>query len=870
MSDAHKTNRIVAGLVFMIAFGVYLKTMAPTTSFWDCGEYIATSYILGVPHPPGAPLYILIGRLFTFLPFWEEIARRVNLISVLSSALTVMLTYLITVRLIKLWKGKLDTPSDRVTTYVGGVVAALSLAFSDTFWFNAVEAEVYAPSMLLTSLGIWLALLWMEKHRISEGNRLLLFVVYLFGLGGGVHLLCWLTIPTILMLMVFTDTAPLKNVRLWVAIPVLFLLGYSTYYLLMVRAGLDPTINENDPATWESFKYFLQRKQYGEESILLNMLDRRADFWGYQVWNMYIKYFFQQFSLTLVNWTATFRAATGNIPMPVKIPVIPLALGFGGMILHGRKDPKRLLAFLALFVIMGFGLVVYLNMPDPQPRERDYAFVGAFWAFALWIGIGATGLLDVIKERAQKQGESTERGRTSWAVLAGSVVLLSMPAHFLTVNYHSHDRTGDYIGHDYGYNILMSCEPNAILFTNGDNDTFPLWFLQEVKGIRKDVRVVNLSLLNTKWFIKQLRDYEPKVPIRMTDRFLDEKLDGGIPWPSEEMSAAGITWKLAGCGTYQARQGDTVRTIRYFRIQDLMVIRIIHKNQWKQPIYFAVTVSRENKIGLEDYLRMEGMVYRLVQTEGKNQLEPERSRRNLFEVYQYRGIKDPKVYKDTNTAKLLGNYRAAYFQLAYTYQNQGEMDRAFETMKHAEQTMELGWQGCYTIVQMAHQAGRNEEGLEYLEQTMALEGERNPEAMMRFAYYANALGDPAEAIRLYRSVTELDPASPEPYYLMATLLERQEDYAGALAAIKRAAELDPASPKPYYGLAALLEKQEDYAGALAAVERLVQFYPNEARFEQEIEALTKKMETAEADSQSAISSQPSAPRVPNPRGEEER
>ncbi|MCK5381858.1 MAG: DUF2723 domain-containing protein, partial [Candidatus Latescibacteria bacterium] len=307
MSDEHKTNRIVAGLVFLIAFGVYLKTMAPTTSFWDCGEYIATSYTLGVPHPPGAPLYILIGRLFTFLPFWEEIAQRINLISVLSSALTVMLTYLITVRLIKLWKGKLDTPSDRVTTYVGGAVAALSLAFSDTFWFNAVEAEVYAPSMLFTALGIWLALLWMEKHRLPEGNRLLLFVVYLFGLGGGVHLLCWLTIPTILMLMVFTDTNPLKNMLLWVAVPVLFLLGYSTYYLLMVRAGLDPSINLNDPATWESFKYFLQRKQYGEGSTLLSMLDRRADFWGYQIWNMYFKYFFQQFQVTLVSWTATFR-----------------------------------------------------------------------------------------------------------------------------------------------------------------------------------------------------------------------------------------------------------------------------------------------------------------------------------------------------------------------------------------------------------------------------------------------------------------------------------------------------------------------------------------------------------------------------------
>ena len=814
--DEGKTNRIVAGLVFVIAFGIYLKTMAPTTSFWDCGEFIATSYILGVPHPPGAPLFVLVGRLFTFLPIWEEIARRVNLISVLSSALTVMLTYLITVRLIKLWKGNLDTFSDRMTTYVGGMVAAFSLAFSDTFWFNAVETEVYAPSMLLTSLGIWLALLWMERHRVPEGNRLLLFVVYLFGLGGGVHLLCWLTIPTILMLMFFTDPSPLKNVRLWVAVPVLFVLGYSTYYMLMIRAGLAPAINENDPATWESFKYFLQRKQYGEESMVLSMLNRRADFWGYQIWNMYIKYFLQQFPLTLLSWTATFRRATEAAPMPVKIPVIPLALGFGGMILQWKKDPKRFLAFFALFVIMGFGLVVYLNMPDPQPRERHYAFVGAFWTFALWIGIGATGVLEYIKEalRGSTEGADThrptEKGKTSWAVIGGAVVLLGIPASLFVVNYHSHDRTDNFIGHDYGYNMLMSCEPDAILFTNGDNDTFPLWFLQEVKGIRKDVRVVNLSLLNTKWYIKQLRDYEPKVPIRLNDRFIDEKL-GAMAWPSEEITAAGISWKLAGCGSQQIRQGDTVQTIHYFRVQDLMVIQIILQNEWKQPIYLAVTVSRENRIGLEEYLRMEGMVYRLVQTKGKDQLEPERSRRNLFEVYQYRGIKDPKVYKDKNTQKLLGNYGAAYLQLANTYQEQGKMDLAFETMKHYEKTMALGWQGYYAIVQRAHKAGRKEEGLKYLRQAVALGGERDAEVMMFFAYYANALGDRDEAIRLYR----------------------------------RAAEVDP-SPQALLSLAALLEKKEDYAGALAAVERLVQFYPKEEGLKQEMEALKKKIEEVEA------------------------
>lgn len=817
MKNPRTVRRVIAGVVFVIAFGIYLKTMAPTVPFWDCGEFIATSYILGVPHPPGAPLYILVGRLFTFLPLWDEIAARVNFTSVIASAFTVMLLYLITIQLIQLWSNRktgagIDRtfPSGQFAMHVGGIVAALSLVFSDTFWFNAVEAEVYAGSMLFTMLGIWLTLQWMEQHEQPRRDRLLLFIAYLFGLGGGLHLLCWLTMPTIGLLILFTDRRPLKNPSFWVVSVLLFILGYSTYYSLMVRAGLNPAINENDPYNWTNFMQFLQRKQYGEESTLLAMFHRKAG-WGYQMGDMFIKYFLEQFPLSVLRLKLTFRAATENIPYVVTLPLIPLALGFGGMVLHVKRDLHRALSFIGLFLIMGLGLVIYLNMPDPQPRERDYVFVGAFASFAMWMGMGATGLIDDLNRRLNRSASAP----TPVTVAVG-VVLVLVPFYFFTANYHTHDRTGNFIAHDYAYNILQTCDKDGIIFTNGDNDTFPLWFLQEVKGIRKDVRVINLSLLNTTWYIKQLRDYEPRVPIHLSDEYIDNELNPR-PWPSKEMSISGITWKLKGGGTYQG--------IHYFRVQDLMVIRIIQQNNWKRPIYFAVTVSSQNKIGLEPYLSMEGMAYRLVKTKGKDQLSVEQSRRNLWEVYTYRGIKDPKVYKDANTVKLLGNYRAAFLQLAYTYMGKGQFDQAFEAIQRCDEVVELGWQGYWAAADIARRAGRNEEGIAYLEKAMEARGPADPEMMMSFAQLAYELHDTNRAIRIYENIIQYDPTSL----------------------------------RAYYGLALLREKQGDVQGAIEALEQLSARHPGDQQIQKQIEKLKVRLNKKKSSGGEAPSPQPSQP-----------
>jgi hypothetical protein len=220
----------------------------------------------------------------------------------------------------------------------------------------------------------------------------------------------------------------------------------------------------------------------------------------------------------------------------ISFSLIPFAFGIGGALWHARKDWRRFLAMFSMFLIMGVGLVVYLNMPDPEPRERDYIFVGAYSVFALWIGIGAAGTVLWASRVLRERGVS----HAAVPVLAGAA-MFALPAATMVKNYHDHDRTGNFLAHDYAYNILQTCDRDAILFTNGDNDTYPLWFMQYVKGVRPDVRVVNLSLIKTSWYVRQLRDLEPKVPINLSDEYIENSLQAQVWTEPQTVRLAGIT-----------------------------------------------------------------------------------------------------------------------------------------------------------------------------------------------------------------------------------------------------------------------------------------------------------------------------------------
>ena len=730
MNNFDRNNRIVGGAVFLAALLVYLKTVAPTVSFWDCGEFISCAHIMGVPHPPGAPLHVLIGRLASLLPITSEIAFRINLLSCFSSAFTVLLGYLILVRLVRAWVD-VDAWEGQVSVLAGAAVGSLTMGVSSAFWFNSVETEVYSMSMLITLLAFWVALVWMDRADEPGSDRLLLFIAYLFGLGGGVHLQCWLTIPAITLLVLFVVNrgespgqmwgwiaipfvAPfvamwtdrdgdfpvgrligsgmmavalyriasrrptLRNWRFWGLAVALVFLGASTYGVPIIRSWSDPIIDMNNPGDFQNFRSYVMREQYGQGFTV----PRRGDFLGFQM-NIFVKYFLQQFPHWL-NIEGTFRRASydsqADATEVIPFSLLPFALGIGGALWHARRDWRRFLAMLSLFVVMGVGLVVYLNMPDPEPRERDYIFVGAYAVLALWMGVGAAGVVQWFSRAMRDRGIV----HAAAPVVMG-VALLLLPGVITARNYHDHDRTGNLLAHDYAYNILQTCEKDAILFTNGDNDTYPLWFMQYVKQVRPDIRIVNLSLIKTSWYLKQLRDLSPKVPLNLSDGAIEEILQPRL-WESKDVQVAGIIIKAGRVPrvNYPSEMGPVPVVEQGTQI----VWRIVEQNQWKRPVYFAITVPESNHAGLTGFFSWEGMAWRVLpQKSAGRGIDVERTRRNLFDVYRFTGLDDPSIYRDDVEDRLLTNYQVIFDSLAITYQQLGLDDQAVETFSRYEKVL---------------------------------------------------------------------------------------------------------------------------------------------------------------------------------------
>lgn len=633
-----------AWFVGIVTLAVYALTVAPTVAFWDVGEFIATSFNLGIPHPPGAPTFVLLGRLFTLIPTPLSVAAEVNFISVLAGTATVLLLYGIILEVLHLMeKDGVGDDGDTATIHVlAAGTGALAFAFSHSAWFNSVEAEVYSISLMVTALCLWLAL----RHVHGGGNRsrasFLLLIGYLLGIGAGNHLLALLTIPSILILLWYLDRDVLRRREIWIGSAILFLVGYSVYALIFIRSGLNPPIDMNNPETWENFLLFLQRRQYGSESILLTMFSRKADLLSYQLDYHFLRYFRTEF------WQPFYL------------------LAIAGALTNLSRDRRTFFANGALWLVMGLGLVIYLNMPDPQPRDRDYIFSGCYFATAIWIGTGMVGVAGFLRERMFR---SAPRAAILIIGILGCVLTVTQ----FGLNLHRHDRSGDHIAWDYGYNMLQSCPPNAILFTNGDNDTYPLWYLQTVEGIRLDVRVVNLSLLNTGWYIKELRDREPGVPIMLSDREIDTQLGIAAFAQDSTISIAGVDWRIPGNTT--------------IRVQDQMVVHIIAANNWQRPVYFAITVPTENQAWFNPYLQLEGFAFRVLPQPQRVNVEV--ALHNLKEVFQYRGIVDPRIYKDENASTLLHNYRVVFQETADALLQSEDTEGAWDLLEWGSQRVDL-------------------------------------------------------------------------------------------------------------------------------------------------------------------------------------
>jgi tetratricopeptide (TPR) repeat protein len=693
---------LIPGLLAgFFSFITYFLTKAPTVSFWDCGEFIACCKILGIPHPPGTPLYILLGRLFTMIPFPFNDAVRVNFISVLFSAASVFVAYWLIIRLVVGFTEQKFTVFKKFALAIGGLSGSLIMGFSSTYWDNAIEAEVYGPAMFLMLVLCYLLLLWSNKIGKPSSGKYLVAIAYFSFLSIGIHLAAFMVVPILFIYMLIADRSLLtdyKFILTWLVLltitvsfsiffwgivglfivlggvafiksktPYRWLLaisitgaaaiGFSTHAYIPIRAAEKPAINENNPDSWSRFKGFLDRKQYGQELMVTRALTRRGtwenQFGTYQ--HMGFWGFFQE-QYSILTYAFIF-----------------FALGLWGIIESIRRHLLNGLWLLTLFLISTIGLIFYLNFSDGtmgailEVRNRDYFFTPGFMLFAIFIGIGIANLLSDIANWV------ASRNIRKFIFVALALLALLLPIHTLRANYSTHDRSRNWIPWDYAYNLLISPDKNAVLFTNGDNDTFPLWFLQQVENVRPDVKVVNLSLLNTPWYIHQLKD-QMGVPINMT---YDQIENLRAYWLPDKQNI--------------------------WRVQDEMIKHIITVNNGKLPIYFAMTVPAENRMGLESNMVLEGFTLRLTSEKLGQRVNPDVTYRRLLDEFKYRGLGDSTVHKDENDDRLVANYLLAFMQLADTLKNSGQIDKAKIAMEKAISIYPKEWRakaylaGLYAI-----------------------------------------------------------------------------------------------------------------------------------------------------------------------------
>jgi len=695
MKTFNKLNLITGWILFAVSTLVFLLTMEPTASFWDCGEFISTAFKQEVGHPPGAPLFMILGRPFTLLAGGDlsKVAMAMNSMSALASGFTVLfLFWTITHLAKKIVISDGDYSLSKIISVLGaGAVGTLAYTFSDTFWFSAVEAEVYATSSLFTAFVFWAILKWENIADEPHANRWLILIAFLMGLSIGVHLLNLLAIPAIVFVYYFKKYTPSingviaslgisvvilgammyiiipgfvsvgaqfelmfvngfslpyqsgflfyfaalfgilaflvylshkKKQVLWNTIIVAFTviaIGYSSYAIIIIRSVANTPLNESEPDTAFDLLRYLHRDQYGSTPLFYGtyfnsppikvkegkpmyykengkyvkvkqrdyeydpkfkgffprMYSERPEhveqylYWAnmnkadlykvqadekgnpvrdrnggvtfdlnnplkiptfgqnlkffirYQVGFMYLRYFMWNFAgrqndmqgngeLTKGNWISGInvidQARLGpqdNLPDYLKNSksrnryfLLPLLLGIAGLIFQYKKQNKDFWVVTLLFILTGFAILVYLNQYPLQPRERDYAYAGSFYAFTIWIGLGVLWLIQLISKNFKS------------VAAAGGVTILSIalvPGIMAAENWDDHDRSGRFTARDFAFNYLNSCENNAVLFTNGDNDTFPLWYIQEVEGIRTDVRVINLSYFTADWYIGQMQ-----------------------------------------------------------------------------------------------------------------------------------------------------------------------------------------------------------------------------------------------------------------------------------------------------------------------------------------------------------------------------
>jgi hypothetical protein len=889
-----RVNNITGWIVCAIACSVYVLTMEATGSFWDCGEFISSTFKMQVPHPPGAPLFVMLGRIFivVFSPLFgsgpESAARAVNFMTATASGFTILFLFWSITHFARKIVAKNSTGElsrDQIFSIMAaGVVGALAYTFTDSFWFSAVEGEVYGMSSLFTALVFWAMLKWEHNADQPGADRWIVFIFFLMGLSIGVHLLGLLSIPAIVMIYYFkrykttawgtfwafmigcaiTGVVQKVVIQYTVAGAGLFdvkfvngfhlpffsgfifffvlltaicflllriaaknhwsfltlgvwsfifmLIGYSTYVTTMIRSNANPAVDMYNVDNPNSLVGYLGRDQYGDFPLIYGQVftaqpesysegdmkytkgkdryieigrdqkpvynaedmmffprvwdasndqghanfykeylgladgekpgfgDNLSFFFRYQVGWMYGRYFMWNFAgkqndiqgfsqgnprdgnwISGISFLDNMRLGDqSKMPDSIKnnkahntLFFLPLILGIIGVVFHYFNHRQDFLVTGLLFFFTGLAIVLYLNQAGNQPRERDYAYVGSFYAFAIWIGLGVLQ----VKEWLQQKMAANAATAVSFAVC-----MLAVPVLMGQQEWDDHDRSKKVLARDIAKDYLESCAPNAILFTYGDNDTYPLWYAQEVEGIRPDIRVINNSLLGIDWYINQLR-YKVNQSDPIDVIWDEEKIQGNTrnyvaiqPRLSQQsffdaytlmkdfVGSDDVNNKLSGNGEAinylptrrlkipvdeklvrangTVNPSDSVATEVDFEIaknknflfkNDLAILNIIAANQWKRPIYFTAPYTGQ-ELGLSDYIRKDGLTYRLVPVKNNKGINTDWVVDKLLHKYGFGSANINGVYFDEQNRVHLNSIRGIYGDAASALADEGKKE----------------------------------------------------------------------------------------------------------------------------------------------------------------------------------------------------
>jgi hypothetical protein len=943
-----RLNSLTGWLLFLISAVVYILTLEPTVSFWDCGEFILCAFKLQVGHPPGAPLFIMMGRIATLFAGGDgsKVALAVNTMSAITSAFAILFLFWTITHLVRKVFVKSGDPEPRqIPAIIGsGIIGALAYTFSDTFWFSAVEGELYALSSLVTALVFWAILKWEDEADKPWAGRWIILIAYIMGLGLGIHRLNLLVIPvlvfvfyfkkyevttagviktlifaiTLLGLMVFVLMPGIPEAAGWfellfvnvLGLPynsgllfymvlifaalgfgivwsmkkekvilnyiltsfLVVMIGYSSYAMIMIRSSARPPMNQNDPSDVFSLSYYINMKQYGSspkvfgnyysapvtgskkviagynkvsgkykpyyqpeysystkfETIFPRMWSQEADhetaykYWGkvtgrkytvgdetvvcptfgenmlyffrYQVGFMYLRYFMWNFAgrqndiqgdgnSIYGNWVSGIKpldeARLGDLnKLPAELKtnpgynryfLLPLLLGFAGMIWQYKSDRKNFWVVMAFFIMTGFAIILYLNQYPNQPRERDYAYAGSFYAFAIWIGIGFMFVYEhLLKVLSHK---------TSVAVTFG-VLFAAVPLLMAFQNWDDHDRSGRYTARDIGANYLKSCAPNSVLFTYGDNDSFPVWYVQDVESVRTDIRVANLSYIQAGWYIEMMRqksfDSDP-LPITLPAEKYTEGVRNQLLVSNRIDKPVGLKEVVQFAGEDDEKykvdisgRGDFINylptdrfiidvdsakvlsngTVKpYFKDRllspiiwkysesdafkgDLAIMDLLSNNKWDRPVYYSTTVPSAQYKGLEKYFVQEGLAYRVapVKTDEPEQgefgiMDPVLMYDNFMNKFSWGNAADPKVYLDENNRRMFSNFRRLFGILGKNLLVQGDTVKAVEAVHRGLEIVPASKMpyDFFTvgIAEVLIRAGQKEEGEKLLKDVMA-------------------------------------------------------------------------------------------------------------------------------------------------------